>query len=144
MMRTMGKIIALSLALLGLLTSAQAVDEPPVVISDDFRFVEQDGRGLYVAICQGCHMAQGQGARGAALYPALAANNKLAAAAYVPYTVINGRKGMPAFGRMLSDEQITAVSNYVRSQFGNDYRDMLTLADVQALRPTRPSSPPRP
>ena len=138
----MRKSILFSVVLLTAGTIAVAADEPPVVISDDFRFVQQDGRGLYVAICQGCHMAQGQGARGAALYPALAANSKLASAAYVPYTVIHGRKGMPAFGRMLSDEQITAVSNYVRSQFGNDYRDTLNAADVEALRPTTPS--PRP
>ncbi len=46
-------------------------------------FTHADGGQVYATICQGCHMAAGQGARGAGEYPALASNPKLAAAPYV-------------------------------------------------------------
>jgi mono/diheme cytochrome c family protein len=41
---------------------------------------------------------------------------------------------MPSFADMMSDGQIAAVVNYLRTNFGNDYRDMVTAADVQAAR----------
>lgn len=36
------------------------------------RFVPRDGATLYRPSCQACHMAAGQGAAGAGIYPALA------------------------------------------------------------------------
>jgi mono/diheme cytochrome c family protein len=41
---------------------------------------------------------------------------------------------MPPFGDRLSDEQIAAVVNYVRTHFGNDYRDRVTAREVQDAR----------
>ena len=41
---------------------------------------------------------------------------------------------MPPFGRQLDDEQVAAVVNYVRTHFGNDYRDNVSAADVKAAR----------
>jgi mono/diheme cytochrome c family protein len=35
---------------------------------------------------------------------------------------------------MMSDQQIAAVANYVRTNLGNDYKDALTAAEVKALR----------
>ena len=35
---------------------------------------------------------------------------------------------------MMSDEQAADVVNYVRSHFGNDYRDTVSAAAVQAAR----------
>ena len=35
---------------------------------------ETDGQKLYETICQGCHMPDARGAKGAGMYPALAAN----------------------------------------------------------------------
>ena len=40
---------------------------------------------------------------------------------------------------MMSDEQAADVVNYVRSHFGNDYRDTVSAAAVQAARPPSPS-----
>ena len=52
---------------------------------------------------------------------------------------------MPAFGakhaagihlaarRLLSDAQIAAVINYIRTNFGNHYKDSITAAEVAAL-----------
>jgi mono/diheme cytochrome c family protein len=41
---------------------------------------------------------------------------------------------MPAFGPSLSDGQVAAVVNYVRTHFGNSYTDSVTVEDVKALR----------
>lgn len=49
--------------------------------------------------------------------------------------ILTGYHGMPRFGDMMSDEQVAAVTNYVRSHFGNDYSDPITAAEVRALRP---------
>ena len=98
-------------------------------------FPFQTGEELYQNICQGCHMPDAKGATGAGAYPALAANKHLKAALYPAGLVMSGRKAMPAFGEMLTDEQIAAVVNYVRSNFGNNYQDKLTPEMVHILRP---------
>jgi mono/diheme cytochrome c family protein len=41
---------------------------------------------------------------------------------------------MPPLGDMLSDEQVAAVVNYVRTHFGNNYSDAATADDVKAVR----------
>jgi mono/diheme cytochrome c family protein len=42
---------------------------------------------------------------------------------------------MPAIGDMMSDAQVAAVVNYVRTHFGNAYPDAVTVEDVAAARP---------
>jgi cytochrome c5 len=124
--------------LLALGTSALRADEPPpfsprvtVFFSP---FVHRDGATLFHAVCQGCHMSDAKGATGAGTYPALAANPKLASAAYPALTVIKGRHGMPAFAEYLTDAQVAEVVNYVRTHFDNHYTDALTADDVKKLR----------
>jgi mono/diheme cytochrome c family protein len=105
-----------------------------------------EGQKIYTHICQGCHMPQGQGAEGAGHYPALAGNPALVSWQYMALTIINGRRNMPAFSAkhavglffaptVLSDAQIAAVINYVRSHFGNDFKDLATAEQVHALDP---------
>jgi len=101
------------------------------------------GAQTYAHICQGCHMPEGQGAVGAGHYPKLAGNTALVSWQYVALTVLNGKNGMPAFGAPadqsffgsphLSDAQIADVVNYVRSHFGNHWKDKATSAQVEAL-----------
>ena len=98
-------------------------------------FTENGGEALYKNICQGCHMPNAQGGVGAGMYPALAKNPKLEVAGYPVSVVVNGQKAMPAFGPMLSDQQIADVINYVRTHFGNNYKDAVKPADVKAARP---------
>jgi mono/diheme cytochrome c family protein len=99
------------------------------------RFGQRDGAALYAAICAGCHMPNGRGAVGAGMYPALAGNTKLEAAAYPVQVVVNGLRGMPGFATQLDDAQIAAVVNWVRSNLGNDYRaDPARPEDVRAAR----------
>jgi mono/diheme cytochrome c family protein len=103
-----------------------------------------DGRQIYANICQGCHMADGSGAVGAGHYPALAKDPTLISRQYVALTLLAGRRNMPAFGAKhapaflgpsvtLTEAQIAAVINYVRTNFGNHYKDPITAAEVVAL-----------
>jgi mono/diheme cytochrome c family protein len=111
---------------------------PLAVLAQDYpsqHFTQQTGAELYHGICQGCHMPDANGAIGAGAYPALAGNRHLQAALYPVGVVINGRKAMPAFGDALSDAQIAAVVNFVRSNFGNRYKDVVTPEMVRVLRP---------
>jgi mono/diheme cytochrome c family protein len=42
---------------------------------------------------------------------------------------------MPPVGQMMSDEQVAAVVNYVRTHFGNNYKDdPVTAQDVADVR----------
>jgi mono/diheme cytochrome c family protein len=103
-----------------------------------------DGRQIYENICQGCHMADGGGAVGAGRYPALAKDPTLVSREYMALTILMGRRNMPAFGAkhapaflgppvVLTEAQIAAVINYVRTNFGNHYKDSITAAEVAAL-----------
>jgi mono/diheme cytochrome c family protein len=95
---------------------------------------QQGGEALYKGICQDCHMPDGRGAIGAGQYPALAKNPKLAEPGYPLTVVTHGLKSMPAFGGALSDQQIADVINYVRSNFGNAYKDKVKPEDVKTNR----------
>jgi mono/diheme cytochrome c family protein len=102
------------------------------------------GEDIYSRICQGCHMAHGEGAVGAGRYPKLAGDSTLASWRYVALTVLQGRNNMPAFSAPLqlvwdsptlhlSDAQVADVVNYVRSHFGNNYKERVTADDVARL-----------
>jgi mono/diheme cytochrome c family protein len=103
-----------------------------------------DGRQIYEHICQGCHMPDAAGAVGAGSYPALAKDPKLASRRYMALTILMGRRNMPAFGAkhamgfggppvILSEAQVAAVINYVRTHFGNHYSDSISAAEVGTL-----------
>jgi mono/diheme cytochrome c family protein len=98
------------------------------------KFPQQTGEDLFRNICQGCHMPDAKGAVGAGAYPALAANPRLAVAIYPITVVLHGQRAMPPFGESLSDEQVANVINYVRTHFGNRYKDQVTPAAVAARR----------
>jgi mono/diheme cytochrome c family protein len=91
------------------------------------------GAEIYQNVCQACHMANALGGEGAARIPALAKNGALEASAY-PIMVVTGGKGaMPWFRGSLTDQQIADVINYVRTSYGNKYRDKVTPAMVAEL-----------
>ncbi len=133
-----GQRVAIAAAVLcaGTVLTAVALEPMPLAA--------MDGRQIYERICQGCHMADGGGAVGAGHYPALAKNPTLASRQYMALTLLMGRRNMPAFGEkhalgfggppvMLTDAQIAAVINYVRTNFGNHYTDSISAAEVAAL-----------
>ncbi len=112
--------------------AAQGQQSP--IFSPGPRFVENTGQTLYAESCQDCHMADGKGAAGAGRYPALAGNPKLEVSGYPLTVVLHGLDGMPPIGRMMSDAQVAAVVNYVRTHFGNNYSDPVTAEDVASAR----------
>jgi mono/diheme cytochrome c family protein len=118
--------------------AAPAPNAPPgsaePTLSAGFKFAEQSGQALYANICQACHMPDGKGATGAGTYPSLAGDRNLQAAGYPVQVVVNGLRGMPPVGAMMNDDQVAAIVNYVRTHFGNTYRDAVTAADVKAVR----------
>jgi cytochrome c5 len=128
--------IAAALSLLSFPASAQGAGHPArgPGLSQGFRFFEMSGEELFANVCQGCHMSDAKGAAGAGTYPSLAANVNLKASGYPVEVVVNGQRGMPAFGAMMSDDQIAAVVNYLRTHFGNNYRDAVTPEDVKVVR----------
>jgi mono/diheme cytochrome c family protein len=105
-----------------------------------------DGAQIYQQICQGCHMPEGRGAEGAGRYPAFANNPNLASSPYMVVTILGGRRNMPSFRQpssnenffppvYLTDVQVAAVVNYIRSSFGNQYKDAISADDVAKLQP---------
>ena len=103
-------------------------------LSAGFRFFEMSGEELFASVCRACHMPDGKGAVGAGTYPSLAGNRNLEASGYPIDVVVNGQRGMPPFGAMMSDDQVAAVVNYLRTHFDNSYRDKVTAEDVKIVR----------
>ena len=135
------KIIAAGITLLTAL-AALAGDEAPLPppskhasLLGSPRFAAQDGETLFKSVCAACHMPNATGGSGAGFYPALAKNDKLAVSAYPVMMVMSGRRAMPGFGNELSDVQIANVVNYLRTHFGNHYKDVVTPAFVASARP---------
>lgn len=89
-----------------------------------------DGRQLFVAKCQACHQARGEGVTG--VFPPLASSPWVKDPVQIPvHIVLNGLTGpievggttyngmMPAFGEQMSDMELAAVLTFVRSEWGN-------------------------
>jgi mono/diheme cytochrome c family protein len=80
-------------------------------------------------------MPSGEGATGAGSYPSLASDPALSDYGYPVYVVVFGKRAMPPFGDMMSNDQVAAVVNYLRTHFGNNYVDKVTAEEIQAIRP---------
>ncbi|MER8583135.1 cytochrome c [Mesorhizobium sp. M1423] len=116
---------------------AQVQNSSAQQFADPERFAQRDGAGIYVAVCQGCHMSWRKGAVGAGQYPALTKNENLETREYPIYVLIHGHQAMPPLGSYLDDDQIAAVVNYIRSNGGNSYSDAVTAEDVALVRQRR-------
>jgi mono/diheme cytochrome c family protein len=130
---------AAALVLISLASAAHADEkahsQPLASLSTGFRFTEQTGEDLFASACQGCHMPDGHGAAGAGTYPSLSKDSNLEAGGYPVHVVVRGQKAMPPVGAMMSDDQVAAVVNYLRTHFGNQYNDAVTADDVKRIRP---------
>lgn len=129
----MRRSLALAAAL-ALTPAASLAQEGQRVFSSGYRFVEMSGEELFNNVCRGCHMTDGRGASGAGNYPSLAKNQNLQSSGYPITLVVRGQRAMPPFGDMMNDDQVAAVVNYVRTHFGNNYRDAVTAKDVEDTR----------
>lgn len=130
-----GAIVAL-----GATASAQESDSVKHVISPGRGFSEQSGAELYANVCAACHQPDAKGAVGAGAYPALAGDKNLSSNDYVLSVLLNGQRGMPPVGQMMSDAQVADVINFVRTHFGNLSSGEVSAADVKAARPQPGSS----
>ena len=106
----------------------------PGLFGSPFRFTETSGASVYRYVCTGCHMADGKGATGAGTYPALAGDPNLAVAGYPVGVIVHGQRAMPSFARLLTDQQIAEVADYIRHSFGNSFDGGITEAEVKAAR----------
>jgi len=125
------RLIALTALLTTALVSARIAAAQEIYAG---KFPQRTGEELFQNLCQGCHMPDAQGAAGAGAYPALAANPRLAAAVYPILVVLRGQRAMPPFAESLDDEQVANVVNYVRTHFGNHYKDQITPEAVKTQR----------
>jgi mono/diheme cytochrome c family protein len=128
--------VRLALSALMMLSATALAHDGPLnrTFSSGFNFAETTGEELFANVCQGCHMPDADGAAGAGVYPSLVADKNLEARGYPVYLVLNGRRAMPPFGEMMTDAQIAAVVNYLRSHFGNNYDDAVTANEVRDAR----------
>ncbi len=135
-----------ALRAIALIVSASAgvpalADDAPAksaAMSHGLEFSEQGGADLYSHVCAACHQPDAKGAVGAAAYPPLAEDGKLASTAFMLTVLLRGLNGMPPVGGMMSDAQVADVVNYVRTHFGNAYPDAVSAADVAAARRRAP------
>lgn len=111
------------------------VSLPARFSKDAEQFTQTNGEALYRTTCQACHMEDGRGAKGAGEHPPLAGNPKLNSKHFLAGVILTGYHGMPGFSSMMSDEQVAAVTNYVRSHFGKIDGAPITPEEVGALRP---------
>ncbi len=126
---------SLTLVAVLMIVAVVANADPPVPpMSPGWRFSEQTGEALYANACQACHMSNAQGAVGAGRYPALAKDANLAAVGFPIDVVLHGYKAMPPIGKLMTDEQVATVVNYVRTHFGNTYTDVVKASDVKDVR----------
>lgn len=106
------------------------------------------GSTVYQQHCMSCHGDDGQGTYGVA--PALDGNNlvRAADANSVVMSVLVGFDpehvwgAMPSFAKQLSDQEIAAVSNYIRTAWGNKARADATVDMVASSRSHAASSIP--
>ena len=122
---------------------APAALETGVRVTGDSAAMLQQGAALYRRHCAECHQDQGQGQPG--VYPALAGNRALSAAAvnpvrmvlnggFPPSTAGNPRPyGMPPFGHGLNDQEVAAVVSFLRTSWGNA-GTLVSPVDVARLR----------
>ena len=101
------------------------------------------GEKLYMLQCASCHQGNGKGLPG--IYPPLAGSEWVTGDPQrLVLTVLHGLKGpitvkgqtyegvMPAQGRRLKPEDITAILNFIRTSWGNQ-ADSIALETVQEL-----------
>ena len=135
-MRKCSERVAWALVAAGAVAAPVLADElsSKTAMSRGWEFTEQGGADLFNNVCAACHQPDAKGAIGAAAYPPLAADTKLASSDFLLAVLLDGLRGMPPVGSMMSDEQVADVVNYVRTHFGNSYAGAVSAAEVSAAR----------
>jgi mono/diheme cytochrome c family protein len=112
------KVLPLAAVVLASVSSLCRAEEPT-----------HPGEKIYMqSRCFVCHGQLGTGGFG----PALAGDRMLAIKQFVVAQILIGRGKMPPFAQ-LSDDEIAAVSQYIRNNWGNDFGPV-TADDVKSVR----------
>ncbi len=111
---------------------AAAADDPAKTW--DLAELKARGEKVYVANCQACHQANGQGVAGA--FPALAGSKVVTSpqASDPINLVLNGKNAMPSWKGALSDVEVAAVITFAENSFGNATGKSVQPSDVKAQR----------
>jgi mono/diheme cytochrome c family protein len=119
-------MIAMSAALSANAQAAEGVNAQAVGQS-----VPQGAEVYKQSGCVVCHGGLGTGGFG----PKLAGDPMLAISQFVVAQILIGRGQMPPFDNKLSDQQIAAVAQYIRTNWGNDFGPVTAdqVADTRKL-----------
>lgn len=130
--RTLGIVGVAILAVggLGIATTTTATAQAPAAPAAE----AADGAAVYTANCAACHGANGEGGVG----PALAGNANLTDNTLVINQILHGGAIMPPFMDTLTDDEIAAVANHIRSSWGNTNDTPITVEEVATARAAPP------
>ena len=133
--------------LLGLITLGFVGIQETTTIKDtqsESVLVNEDGEEIYMTRCLSCHMANGEGVQG--VFPPLANSEHVVGdKGVLVRMILHGLRGevvvdgvtyngmMPPWGGFLNDEQVAAVTTYIRSNFGND-AEAISAEEVAKVR----------
>lgn len=122
----------------GLLSVGSAGAQELANDEESLALLVEEGETVYGNYCAACHGAEGEGGGG----PALADSSFVESRSAVIYQVLFGAMdhGMPAFASTLSDQQIAAVSTYIRNSWENEYGIVLPRS-VEMRRGAPPEDP---
>ena len=136
----LGAIIILSLFTVGFVTLQS---DTPVTTNID-TVIPDDGQEIYMTRCMSCHGANGEGVQG--VFPPITNSPYVSGDKGVLIRMIlHGLRGeivvkdvtyngmMPPWGGFLNDDQVAAVTTYIRANFENE-GDAITADEVARVR----------
>ena len=130
----MKRIVALTLALSGLLLFVVGSPSPAHAQGADDPAQVEAGQAVFEGSCAGCHAADGTGVAGRGR-PLTGIASQGDRATHVA-SVTDGKGGMPAFGERLSSEEIDQAISYVRLTFVEEAAAAETTAETTELAVT--------
>jgi mono/diheme cytochrome c family protein len=105
--------------------------QAPGLSQQDQQLIEQ-GHQIYLKYGSRCHQPNGEGVKGA--IPHLADSNFVTGdPQQVIHMVLYGEGAMPAWGKVLDNQQIAALVSYIRNAWGN-HADTVTAQQVQQVK----------
>ena len=126
-----GLALLLMLGSIPLIGNAQDTAAPAAAMTEQ-QLIEE-GEKIYTNVCIACHQPDGKGIDG--FFLPINGNPlvTLEDPTYLITTVLNGRGGMPRFDTTYSDEEIAAITTFVRQNWENE-APAVSVEDVAEVR----------